>query len=63
MSIEYGGKFGALQKINKLPDAFGKYAFGRPNIVDDNGQMIKLFTSPDPNLEDRIHTFEQMTIF
>ena len=63
MSIEYGGKFGALQQINKLPDAFGEYAFGRPNIVDDNGQMIKLFTSPDPNLEDRVHTFEQMTIF
>jgi hypothetical protein len=63
MSIEYGGKFGALQQINKLPDEFGKYAFGRPNIVDDNGQMITLFTSPDPNLEDRVLTFEQMTIF
>jgi hypothetical protein len=63
MSIYYGRLFGPLVKINKLPDAFGDYAFGRPNIVDDNGQMIKLFTSLDPNLEDRVHTFEQMTIF
>lgn len=63
MSIWYGGKFGALEKIGEGPNEFGHYAFGRPGITNDKGLMITLFTSPDPNLEDRVHTFEQMTIF
>lgn len=63
MSIWYGGKYGALQTIGEGPNEFGHYAFGRPGITNDKGLMITLFTSPDPNLEDRVHTFEQMTIY
>lgn len=62
MSIWYGSKFGALQLISKDQDEFGNYAFGRPGLMKGD-RIRELFTSPDPNLEDRVHTFEQMTIF